>query len=260
MFFIDTHAHLYGEEFADDLDAVVVRARETGVGKILLPNINEDSVASMLDLCTRYPHYFYPMMGLHPEDVRDDYREVLQRMRSMLDASRTFVGVGEVGLDYYWDKTYYQEQQTAFEIQVEWAVERGLPLMIHTRSAQKELVDILKRYDSAGIRGVFHCFGGSLADAEELLQFERFALGINGLVTFKKATLPEVLRGNVPLERLVLETDAPYLAPVPCRGKRNESAYLAYTLKKIAEIYEVSEQTVALTTTETASRIFQFEE
>lgn len=260
MFFIDTHAHLYGEEFADDLDAVVVRAREAGVGKILLPNINEDSVASMLDLCTRYPHYFYPMMGLHPEDVRDDYKEVLQRMRSMLDASRTFVGVGEVGLDYYWDKTYYQEQQTAFEIQVEWAVERGLPLMIHTRSAQKELVDILKRYDSAGIRGVFHCFGGSLADAEELLQFERFALGINGLVTFKKATLPEVLRGNVPLERLVLETDAPYLAPVPCRGKRNESAYLAYTLKKIAEIYEVSEQTVALTTTETASRIFHFEE
>lgn len=260
MFFIDTHAHLYGEEFADDLDAVVVRAREAGVGKILLPNINEDSVTSMLDLCTRYPHYFYPMMGLHPEDVRDDYREVLQRMRSMLDASRTFVGVGEVGLDYYWDKTYYQEQQTAFEIQVEWAVERGLPLMIHTRSAQKELVDILKRYDSAGIRGVFHCFGGSVADAEELLQFERFALGINGLVTFKKATLPEVLRGNVPLERLVLETDAPYLAPVPCRGKRNESAYLAYTLKKIAEIYEVSEQTVALTTTETASRIFHFEE
>lgn len=260
MFFIDTHAHLYGEEFADDLDAVVVRAREAGVGKILLPNINEDSVASMLDLCTRYPHYFYPMMGLHPEDVRDDYKEVLQRMRSMLDASRTFVGVGEVGLDYYWDKTYYQEQQTAFEIQVEWAVERGLPLMIHTRSAQKELVDILKRYDSAGICGVFHCFGGSVADAEELLQFERFALGINGLVTFKKATLPEVLRGNVPLERLVLETDAPYLAPVPCRGKRNESAYLAYTLKKIAEIYEVSEQTVALTTTETASRIFHFEE
>lgn len=260
MFFIDTHAHLYGEEFADDLDAVVVRAREAGVGKILLPNINEDSVASMLDLCTRYPHYFYPMMGLHPEDVRDDYKEVLQRMRSMLDASRTFVGVGEVGLDYYWDKTYYQEQQTAFEIQVEWAVERGLPLMIHTRSAQKELVDILKSYDSAGIRGVFHCFGGSVADAEELLQFERFALGINGLVTFKKATLPEVLRGNVPLERLVLETDAPYLAPVPCRGKRNESAYLAYTLKKIAEIYEVSEQTVALTTTETASRIFHFEE
>lgn len=260
MFFIDTHAHLYGEEFADDLDAVVVRAREAGVGKILLPNINEDSVASMLDLCTRYPHYFYPMMGLHPEDVRDDYKEVLQRMRSMLDASRTFVGVGEVGLDYYWDKTYYQEQQTAFEIQVEWAVERGLPLMIHTRSAQKELVDILKRYDSAGIRGVFHCFGGSVADAEELLQFERFALGINGLVTFKKATLPEVLRGNVPLKRLVLETDAPYLAPVPCRGKRNESAYLAYTLKKIAEIYEVSEQTVALTTTETASRIFHFEE
>ena len=260
MFFIDTHAHLYGEEFADDLDAVVVRAREAGVGKILLPNINEDSVASMLDLCTRYPHYFYPMMGLHPEDVRDDYKEVLQRMRSMLDASRTFVGVGEVGLDYYWDKTYYQEQQTAFEIQVEWAVERGLPLMIHTRSAQKELVDILKRYDSAGSRGVFHCFGGSVADAEELLQFERFALGINGLVTFKKATLPEVLRGNVPLERLVLETDAPYLAPVPCRGKRNESAYLAYTLKKIAEIYEVSEQTVALTTTETASRIFHFEE
>ena len=260
MFFIDTHAHLYGEEFADDLDAVVVRAREAGVGKILLPNINEDSVASMLDLCTRYPHYFYPMMGLHPEDVRDDYKEVLQRMRSMLDASRTLVGVGEVGLDYYWDKTYYQEQQTAFEIQVEWAVERGLPLMIHTRSAQKELVDILKRYDSAGIRGVFHCFGGSVADAEELLQFERFALGINGLVTFKKATLPKVLRGNVPLERLVLETDAPYLAPVPCRGKRNESAYLAYTLKKIAEIYEVSEQTVALTTTETASRIFHFEE
>ena len=246
MYIIDTHAHLYGDEFTEDIDLVLERARQNGVGKIFLPNIDKASISALNALAERNPGFLYPMMGLHPTDLDQDYQQVLRYMETLVATpGHPYIGIGEVGLDYYWDKTYYQEQQTAFEIQVEWAVERGLPLMIHTRSAQKELVDILKRYDSAGIRGVFHCFGGSVADAEELLQFERFALGINGLVTFKKATLPEVLRGNVPLERLVLETDAPYLA---------------YTLKKIAEIYEVSEQTVALTTTETASRIFHFEE
>lgn len=259
MFFVDTHAHLYGEEYNEDLEQVVIRAQNAGVGRILLPNINEDSIQPMMTLCARYPEFFYPMMGLHPEDVKADYRSVLQRMHLLLERQHSFVAIGEVGLDFYWDKTYCQEQLAAFEIQVEWAVESGLPLMIHTRSAHRELVNILRRYVADGIRGIFHCFGGTLAEAEELLEFERFALGINGLVTFKKSTLPDVLAEIVPLERIVLETDAPYLSPVPYRGKRNESAFLQYTLKKIADVYGVSEETVALKTTETVDRIFQFQ-
>lgn len=259
MFFIDTHAHLYGPEYADDLDEVVDRARAVGVGKILLPNINEESVASMMKLCAGYPHFFYPMIGLHPEDVTPDYREVLSRMCRLFDQEPSFVAVGEVGLDFYWDKTYCREQIAAFEMQVEWAMERGLPLMIHTRSAQKELVQVLKHYGQDRLRGVFHCFGGTLDEAHELLDFKGFSLGINGLVTFKKATLPDVLR-EIPLERIVLETDAPYLTPVPHRGKRNESAYLLYTLKKVAEIYGLSEETVARQTTENVRRIFKIED
>lgn len=260
MFFVDTHAHLYGEEYREDLEQVVGRAKEVGVNKVLLPNINEESIQPMMTLYAHYPNFFYPMMGLHPEDVKADYRFVLQRMHALLEKQHPFVAIGEVGLDFYWDKTYYQEQLAAFEMQAEWAVALKLPLMIHTRSAHRELVDILRRYEADGISGVFHCFGGTLAEAEELLEFERFALGINGLVTFKKSTLPDVLSGAVPLDRIVLETDAPYLTPVPYRGKRNESAYLQYTLKKIAEIYGVSEETVALKTSETAGRIFQIQE
>ncbi|MCD8318100.1 MAG: TatD family hydrolase, partial [Paraprevotella sp.] len=213
MKIIDTHAHLYDEAFAEDLDEVVARAQGNGLEKIFLPNIDEHTVSGMMSLCERWPGFFYPMLGLHPTEVGAGYDAVLDRMERLLTDSHPFIGIGEVGLDYYWDRTYYKEQQTAFVRQVEWAVAYGLPLMIHSRSAQKELVDLLTPYKSKGLRGVFHSFGGSWDDTVELLSFEGFMLGVNGVLTFKKSTLPEVLR-QIPLERVVLETDAPYLAPV----------------------------------------------
>lgn len=196
------------------------------------------------------------MLGLHPTEVTAGYSEILKMMEQRLSTSgRTFIGIGEVGLDYYWDRTYYLEQQDAFVAQVNWAMQYGLPLMIHSRSAQRELVDILLPYRSKQIRGVFHSFGGSRDDAEELLSFDHFMIGINGVLTFKKATLQEVLN-DIPLERVVLETDAPYLAPVPCRGRRNESSLIYHTLVKMAEVYGLPVDEVAQKTYENAMKVF----
>ena len=253
----DTHSHLYEPEFVDDIDDVIRRAQDVGVERILLPNINAASLRPMLDLCEAHPHYFYPMLGLHPEDVKADYADVLDEMEQNLQMpDHPYIAVGEVGLDFYWDRTYAAEQQNAFRRQVEWAVRYQLPLMIHTRSAHLELIDILEEYREENLSGVFHCFGGSLQEAEELLSFPGFVLGIGGIVTFKKSPLPEVLT-HVPLERVVLETDAPYLAPTPHRGQRNESSYIVETRNKIAEIYKVSPETVDEVTNATVRRIFR---
>ncbi len=259
---IDTHSHLYGEEFADDLDEVLLRARTSGIDKIFLPNINADSVGPMLTLACQHPGFLYPMMGLHPEDLGTNWREVLVKMEAMLASpDNPFIAIGEVGLDYYWDRTLYAEQQEAFAIQVEWAMRFELPLMIHTRSAHREVVDVLRQIVNcksvnSKLCGAFHCFGGTADEARELLDFEGFMLGIGGVVTFKKSSLPEVLRQAVPLDRIVVETDAPYLAPVPYRGKRNESAYIIATIKKLAEIYDVSEQEICEITSRNAIQTF----
>ena len=260
---IDTHSHLYGEEFADDIDEVLQRACAAGVGKIFLPNINAASVEPMMALVRRHPGFLYPMMGLHPEDLGTDWREVLDQMEAQLAApDHPFIAVGEVGLDYYWDRTLYDEQQEAFAIQVEWALKYNLPLMIHTRSAHREMVDVLKRQivnsksSNSKLYGVFHCFGGTAEEAEELLSFEGFMLGIGGVVTFKKSTLPDVLRETVPLERVVVETDSPYLSPVPYRGKRNESAFVAAVVDKLSEIYHVERDKVCQITTRNALETF----
>lgn len=255
MRIIDTHAHLYGDEFTQDIVDVVARAKEENVEKILLPNINASTVDDMMDLCHRWHGFFYPMIGLHPTDVDAEYESVLDRMETLLNKENTFVAIGEVGLDYYWDATYYKEQQTAFKRQIDWAIRYDLPLMIHSRSAQKELMQVMMPYKDKGLSGVFHSFGGTKDDAAELLEFPNFMLGINGVVTFKKSTLPEVLK-EVPLERIVLETDAPYLTPTPYRGKRNESAYLRYTIEKLAEIYGVSVEEVAEKTYQNSMKIF----
>lgn len=258
--FIDTHAHIDGSEFETDLDAVITRARAAGVCGILVPAIDLPSVDSVLAVCRRYPGYAYPMIGLHPEEVKADYREVLQRMREMLDTDLAgdclFIAIGEVGLDYYWSREYEKEQLAAFEEQVRWSVETRLPLMIHCRKAQAEMVKVLRRYERDLPGGVFHCFTGNEHEAEELLRFERFVLGIGGVLTFKKSRLPEVLPAAVPLERMVIETDSPYMAPVPMRGKRNENAFARYVLKKLAECYAVSEERVAEVTTANARRVF----
>lgn len=266
--YIDTHAHLDGTEFEADRDEVVARAREAGVSRIFVPAIDLPSVKTVMETCGRYPGYAFPMIGLHPEEVKAGWKDVLTEMKVLLDASLKGEGsidgtpllrpiaVGEVGLDYYWSREFEKEQLEVFEQQVCWSVETRLPLMIHCRKAQNELVHILKQYEHDLPGGVFHCFTGNEREAEELLQFDRFVLGIGGVLTFKKSHLPDVLPAVVPLSRIVLETDAPYMAPVPQRGKRNESAFVLHVLQKLADSYGVSQQQVATMTTATVSRVF----
>lgn len=253
MNFIDTHTHLDGTEFDADRDEVVARARAAGVSKVFIPSISLPSVASVLATCERYPGYALPMIGLHPEEVRTDWREVLSAMKAMM--SPRFIAVGEVGLDYYWSRDYEHEQLEAFEEQVKWSVEYRLPLMIHCRKAQNEMVALLRHYERDLPGGVFHCFTGNGHEAAELLRFDRFVLGIGGVLTFKKSHLPEVLP-SVPLDRIVLETDSPYMAPVPMRGKRNESAYVSYVLEHVARCYGIEPDEAAAATNANVERVF----
>lgn len=254
---IDTHAHLDGEEYTEDLPQVIQRAKEAGITKVFLPAIHLESVESILKVCDRYPDFAYPMVGLHPEEVKDDFRDVLSTMKSnYLQSSHSFIAIGEVGLDYYWSREFEKQQLEAFEEQVRWSVETQLPLMIHCRKAQNELVKILRKYEQNLPGGVFHCFTGNEIEARELLSFENFVLGIGGVLTFKKSHLPEVLPSVVPLSRIVLETDSPYMAPVPHRGKRNESAYVVNVLEKLAESYHLSKEEVASCTNQNVKRIF----
>ena len=254
---IDTHSHIYKPVFDADREEVVMRARQAGVECILLPNINAQSIGQMLDMCRRNPGYCFPMLGLHPEDIGEDYVQMLADMKALLDApGHPYVAIGEVGLDYYWDKSKVKEQDEVFRTQIEWAIEYRLPLMIHCRSAHRRLVETMSEYRDEALSGVFHCFGGTAEEALELLQFPGFMLGIGGVVTYKNSPLPKTLQ-SVPLERIVLETDAPYLTPVPYRGKRNESAYVVEVLRKVAYIYNVSEQEAESVTNSNAKRIFQ---
>ena len=250
---IDTHIHLDGEEFAEDIEQVVARAKDAGVTKMLLPAIDEKTTDAVLEVSKRFAGYAYPMIGLHPEEVRGDWCEVLTRLRQKV--GKPFVAIGEVGLDFYWSREFEEEQLAAFEEQVKWSVETRLPLMIHCRKAQNEMVGIMKKYKKELPGGVFHCFTGNVREAEQLLDFHNFLLGIGGVLTFKKSNLPAVLP-SVPLQRIVLETDAPYMAPVPMRGKRNESSYLTYVVEKMAEIYGVETEEVERVTTENAERMF----
>lgn len=253
--FVDTHTHLFTSEFDGDRDAVVQRALDAGVAALCLPAINEGAIEPMLAMCDAYPGICYPMMGLHPTDVEKGYMDVLDRMYALLKSSGRFIAVGEVGLDFYWDDTMKREQQDAFRRQVEWACELNLPLAIHSRSAFDELYAIMDEYRSRGLHGVFHCFSGSEDEAHKLLSFDGFYLGIGGVVTYKKSTLPAVLSA-VPLERIVLETDSPYLAPVPQRGKRNESSYIPHIATFLANIYGCAVEDVAAITSANARKLF----
>lgn len=263
--FIDTHCHLDGEEFAQDRDAVVQRAQEAGCKAIFLPAIDVASCHTVLDVCAQYPGYCYPMLGLHPEEVRADWRDQLAAIRKCLDMSLTspnspltakLLAIGEVGLDYYWSREFEQEQLEAFEEQVRWAVELQLPLMIHCRKAQNEMVHIIKKYAHDLPGGVFHCFTGNEQEARQLLEFPQFMLGIGGVLTFKKSHLPETLAAAVPLDRIVLETDAPYMAPVPLRGQRNESAFIRHVITRLAEAYGVSEEDICRQTNANVQKVF----
>ena len=261
MNYIDTHCHLDGEEFAADRDAVVQRAREAGCTAVFLPAIDVASCHTVLDVCRQYPDYCRPMLGLHPEEVKADWKEVLGHIKYSLTShlsplTSPVIAIGEIGLDYYWSREFEHEQQEAFEEQVRWAVELQLPLMIHCRKAQNEMVAIIKRYAHDLPGGVFHCFTGNVQEAQQLLEFDRFVLGIGGVLTFKKSHLPETLADVVPLDRIVLETDAPYMAPVPLRGQRNEPAFIRHVITRLAEAYGVTEEEICRQTNANVARVF----
>ena len=261
MNYIDTHCHLDGEEFAADRDAVVQRAREAGCTAVFLPAIDVASCHTVLDVCRQYPGFCRPMLGLHPEEVKADWKEVLGHIKYSLTShlsplTSPVIAIGEIGLDYYWSREFEHEQLEAFEEQVRWAVELQLPLMIHCRKAQNEMVAIIKRYAHDLPGGVFHCFTGNVQEAQQLLEFDRFVLGIGGVLTFKKSHLPETLADVVPLDRIVLETDAPYMAPVPLRGQRNEPAFIRHVITRLAEAYGVTEEEICRQTNANVARVF----
>lgn len=252
---IDSHSHLFLEEFSEDLPLVIARARAAGVSHIFMPNIDSTTIGPLLSVCDTYKEYCFPMIGLHPTSVNADYEKELAVVGDYLRQTNNFVAVGEIGLDLYWDKTWLNEQLIAFERQLEWALEYKLPVVIHSREAFEYIYKVLMPYKNTSLNGIFHSFTGTAGEAARLMEFEGFKIGINGVVTFKKSSLPEVLK-EIPLDRIVLETDSPYLAPVPNRGKRNESAYLKDTLVKVAEIYGQPVERVAGVTSENALNVF----
>lgn len=249
---IDTHSHIYGPEFDEDRDEVINNALQAGIEKIFLPNINAESISRMFAVASRYPGVCYPMIGLHPEDVKDDWQSVLEDMHQYLPK---VVAVGETGLDFYWDSTYKKEQIEALEHQIFWAKEYDLPLVIHMRKAEQELFEVMDRHKSDALRGIFHCFSGSKESAQRMLAYEGFVLGIGGVLTFKNCRLSETLK-YVPIDRIVLETDAPYLAPVPHRGKRNEPAYVHHVAQFLSQIYNVTLEELNLVTNNRVKSIF----
>ena len=253
---IDTHSHLFVEEFNDDLSEVISRAREAGVTHVFMPNIDDTTVEEMLRVCADYPGYCYPMLGFHPTSVDGDVMHKVRQMKERLVEGHPYIAIGEVGLDLYWDKTWLKEQEAVLDEQIQWALEWDLPLVIHCREAFPELFRVLAPYKNTALRGVFHSFTGTVDEAAELMTYPHFMVGINGVVTFKKSTLPEALK-DVPLERLVLETDSPYLAPVPFRGKRNDPSRLYRMAEKLAEIRDLPLEEIHRITTENGKRLYR---
>lgn len=252
---VDSHSHLFLEEFSDDLPQVMQRAHDAGITHIFMPNIDSTTIGPLLSVCNTYKGFCFPMIGLHPTSVNESYERELDIVARQLAPFNEYVAIGEIGLDLYWDKTFLKEQLIVFEKQIEWALEYHLPIVVHCREAFDYIYKVLEPYKKSGLKGIFHSFTGTSEEAEKLLEFSDFMLGINGVVTFKKSQLANVLKG-IPLTRIVLETDSPYLTPVPNRGKRNESAYIKDTLIKVAEAYEKMPERVAEATSENALKVF----
>lgn len=253
MELIDTHTHLYLEQFDEDRDATIQRAKDEGVSQFLLPNIDSSTLPAMWELCNREPAC-KPMMGLHPCSVKENFAEELLVVEKELRTGK-YVAVGEIGVDLYWDKTFLKEQQDALAQQVEWAKELDLPIVIHARESFEEIFQVLDTVNSDKLRGVFHCFTGTREQAAHILNYGEFYLGIGGVLTFKKGGLDKIIDA-LPLESLVLETDSPYLAPTPHRGKRNESAYIRIVAQKLADLLEIDLEQVADRTTHNARSLF----
>ena len=250
----DSHTHLYLDAFDRDREQVIERAVNAGINRMLLPNIDRASIAPLFDLVERFPDHCFPMMALHPTSVKADYREELKHIEKV-SQKKEIVAIGETGMDLYWDKTYQSEQEDAFATQIGWAMERDLPIVIHARDSFKEIFEVLDSAGGPGLRGVFHSFTGGLEELERALSYD-FMIGINGIVTFNNSGLDQVVR-QIPPDRLLLETDAPFLAPVPYRGKRNESSYLLQTALKVAEIHKLTVEEIANITTANAELLFR---
>jgi len=255
MMFIDTHAHLYADQFEEDRTAMVQRALDAGVQKMFLPNIDEKSIEGMEQLVTEFPNNCYSMMGIHPCDVKKDWESQLKTIRMHFKKNH-HIAIGEIGIDLYWDQSLKQEQINAFSAQIEWAKEEQLPIVIHARDSFDEIFEVVDALNDERLSGVFHCFTGNEQQAKKILDYGGFKIGIGGVLTFKNSGLDQVLK-TVPLTELVLETDAPYLAPTPYRGKRNESAYIPIIAGKLSDIYEVSIEEIAHVTTQNALSVFK---
>lgn len=253
---IDTHAHIYSEEFDADRVEMLQRAKEAGVRKIVLPNIDRSSLQRMLDLEAAEPGYCYAAIGVHPTSIREDYAEELDMVKQEL-ARRKYIAIGEIGIDLYWDKTFLKEQIAAFRKQLDWSLDYDLPVIIHVRDSFRETMEVLLDYRDKGLKGVFHSFTGNKEEALAVIATGSFLLGINGIVTFKNSGLRNVIH-EIGIDKLILETDAPYLSPVPFRGKRNESAYLKLVAEKIAEANGQSCEFVIKQTSNNAMSLFNF--
>lgn len=254
MYFIDTHSHLFLPEFDDDREAVIERAFESNVDKIFLPNVDAKTIKSLIELSEKYATKCYPMMGLHPTSVDENYLVQLDIVEDWINKYE-FVAVGEIGIDMYWDKSFLQEQKHAFEIQVKLAKKHKLPIIIHTREAFNEVFDLMDKLYDEKINGIFHSFTGSYQDALQIIEYG-FKIGVGGIVTFKNAGLDKIIE-NIDLSHIVLETDSPYLAPVPFRGKRNESSYIVNIAQKIADLHKTTIEEVAKITSKNALEVFK---
>ena len=253
MNLIDTHCHLYLAEFKEDIENIIERAKNNGVSKFYLPSVDSETTESLLSLEKQFSGECIAMIGLHPCSVKENYKHELQLVNDLLN-KRTFVAIGEIGLDFYWDSTYKTQQYEAFELQMNWALSKHLPIVIHTRNAMQETIDVVKPFSAKGLKGIFHCFSGNYDNAKAIIDMG-FLLGIGGVITYKNSGLQEVI-SKIDLKHIVLETDAPYLTPVPYRGKRNESSYLKFIATKLAEIKNVTVEDLAAITTANAEKIF----
>jgi len=249
----DTHTHLYSEQFDLDRDAMIQRAKDAGVQRFFIPAIDSSYIERMFSLKENYPSDVFLMMGLHPTSVKENFRNELQHVKNWIE-KKSFVAIGEIGIDLYWDKTFLAEQQEAFQLQIQWAKQKNLPIVIHCREAFDEIFEILELEKAPNFRGIFHCFTGTLEQAKKAISYN-MKLGIGGVATFKNGKIDTFL-SQIPLQNIVLETDAPYLSPVPFRGKRNESSYITYVVEKLATIYKVSFNDIAKITTENSKEVF----
>ena len=254
MILTDTHTHLYLDQFDEDRDEMIKRAIDSGVERLFLPDIDSSTSQALLDLCNKYPNNCFAMTGLHPCSVKDNYKEELGHVKKQLDSGK-YIAVGEIGIDLYWDKTTLGIQQEAFATQINWAKEMGLPIVIHTRDSFNEIFEVVDELNDDKLFGIFHCFNGTLKQAQKIIEYGGFKMGIGGVVTFKNAGVDKVVK-QLDLKHLVLETDSPYLTPTPHRGKRNESAYTRIIADKLSDLFEKPIEEIAEITTDNSKAVF----